>query len=202
MNIRMIALCLAFAAPLVLAQESPKRVAKAAAAERAAMLETLQRGKEIRGSREQYRLLPEVHAVEHGASAETPQQALARIGESGAQVVETKGRLVLFRSPLQKPAFVERVSGATVYPTVVNVRTGTLGVLTGTLVAKPKSMGDAAAIASSHGLVKGKEYPQLQTVFYRVKAGTDIADAAAALQADPRVEDAYPEIIEHLRTPK
>ena len=88
------------------------------------------------------------------------------------------------------------------YPTVVNTRTGTLGVLTGTLVVKPKSMADAAAIANSHGLQKGKEYPQLQTVFYRVKSNTDIADVAAALQADSRVETAYPEIFEHVRLPK
>jgi len=200
MNIRIVALCLMLAATAAPAQES--RAPAQAAAERAAMLGALQRGKEIRGSREQYRHLPEVLAVERKVPDETPQQAIARIGESGAQVVETKGRLVLFRSARQKPAFVERVGGSAVYPTVLNARTGTFGVLTGTLVAKPKSMGDAAAIANSHGLEKGKEYPHLQTVFYRVKAGTDIADAAAALQADPRVENAYPEIIEHVRTPK
>ena len=201
MKMRIVVLVLMLAASLALAQESPKP-AKARAAERAAMLETLQKGKEIQGSREQYRFLPEVHAVEHSASAETPQEALSRIGESGAQVLETKGRLVLFRSAQQKPAFVERVAGANIYPTVINTRTGTLGVLTGTLVVKPKSMADAAAIASTHGLAEGKEYPHLRTVFYRVKANTDIADVAAALQADPRVENAYPEIIEYVRVPK
>src|SRR6266851_5910404 len=107
MNIRIVALGLMLASSLALAQESPKRVAKARAAERAAMLETLQKGKQLQGSREQYRFLPEVHAVEHRASAETPQEALSRIGESGSQVLETKGRLVLFRSAQQKPAFVE-----------------------------------------------------------------------------------------------
>jgi len=39
-------------------------------------------------------------------------------------------------------------------------------------------------------------------VFYRVKANTDIADVAAALQADARIESAYPEIIEYVRLPK
>ena len=202
MNMRIVVLVLTLAASLALAQESPKRVTKAAAAERAAMLETLQRGKEIKGSREQYRFLPEVHAVEHRTSTETLQEALARIGESGAQVLETKGRLVLFRSTQQKPAYVERVAGETIFPTVVNTRTGTLGVLTGTLVVKPKSMADTAAIASRHGLAEGKEYPHLRTVFYRVKANSDIADVAAALQVDPRVENAYPEIIEYVRVPK
>jgi len=201
MKMRIVVLVLMLAALPALAQESPKP-AKAKAAERAAMLETLQKGKQILGSRGQYRFLPEVHAVEHAASAETPQEALSRIGESGAQVLETKGRLVLFRSARQKPAFVERVAGATVYPTVVNTRTGTFGVLTGTLVVKPKMLADAAVIANSHGLEKGKEYPHLRTVFYRVKANTDIADVAAALQADPRVENAYPEIIEYVRLPK
>jgi hypothetical protein len=109
---------------------------------------------------------------------------------------------VLFRSAQQKPASVGRVGGSAVYPTVVNTQTGTLGVLIGTLVVKPKSMADAAAIANSHGLQKGKEYPQLQTVFYRVKSGADIADVAAALQADSRIEAAYPEIIEYVRQPK
>lgn len=197
MNARIVALCLAFASGAALGQE-----ARDPAAERAAMLETLQRGKDIKGNRELYRHLPEVFAVEHDASGETPRQAMARIGEGGAQVVEIKGRLVLFRSARQKPAFVQRAAGGNIYPTVLNIRTGKFGVLTGTLVVKPKSMADAAAIASSHGLEKGKEYPQLQTVFYRVKANTDIADAAAALQADPRVESAYPEIIEYVRTPK
>jgi len=200
MNVQIVAFCLMFAAAAAPAQESRERARTAA--ERAAMLETLQKGKQILGSRGQYRFLPEVHAVEHRASAETPQEALARVGEGGAQILETKGRLVLFRSTQQKPAFVERVAGATVYPTVVNTRTGTFGVLTGTLVVKPKSLADAPAIASSHGLEKGKEYPQLQTVLYRAKAGTDIADALAALQADARIESAYPEIIEYLRTPK
>ena len=201
MKMRIVVLVLMLAALPALAQESPKP-AKAKAAERAAMLETLQKGKQILGSRGQYRFLPEVHAVEHGASAETPQEALSRIGESGAQVLETKGRLVLFRSARQKPAFVERVAGATVYPTVVNTRTGTFGVLTGTLVVKPKKLADAAVIASSHGLENSKEYPHLRTVFYRVKANTDIADVAAALQADARIQSAYPEIIEYVRLPK
>jgi hypothetical protein len=97
---------------------------------------------------------------------------------------------------------VEGIEGSAVYPVVLNTRTGTFGVLTGTLVVKPKRLADAAAIANSHGLEKGKEYPHLQTVFYSAKAGTDIADAAAALQADTRIESAYPEIIEYVRVPK
>lgn len=202
MNIRIIALCLTFVAPLALAQGSSKPAVKAAAAERAAMLETLQRGKQIKGSRGEYRHLPEVLAVERSAQQETPQQALARFGASGDQLIETKGKLVLFRFTHPKGAFVERVAGSAVYPTVLNDRTGTFGVLIGTLVVKPKSMADAGGIASRYGLEMVKEYAHLHTVLYRVKSNMDIADVTTALQADPRIESAYPEIIEHVYSPK
>lgn len=200
MNIRIAALCLLLIAPAALAQKYGQS-ANTGATERAAMVKALERGKPMKGSRGQYQHLTQVFAVVANSS-ETPEQAIARTGDSGAQFVEMKGRLVLYRSPRTGPASVGRAGGATVYPTAVNTRTGTLGVLTGTLVVKPKSMADADAIASSHGLEKIKAYPQLQTVFYRAKAGADIADASAALQADPRVESAYPEIVEHVRVPK
>ena len=200
MNIRIAALCLLLIAPAALAQKYGES-AKTGAAERTAMVKTLERGKPLKGSREQYQHLTQVFAVVANAS-ETPEQAIARTGDSGAQLVETKGRLVLYRSAQMRPASVERAGGASVYPTAVNTRTGTLGVLTGMLVVKPKDMADADAIASSHGLEVTKAYPQLQTVFYRAKAGVDLADVSAALQADPRIESAYPEIVEHVRVPK
>lgn len=201
MNLRVAALALMLVAPAVFAQKYQSS-AKASSTERAAMLKTLERGKQMKGSRDSYQHLPQVFAVALAGSSETPEQAIARVGESGAQVVETKGRLVLYRSAQTKPAYLEHAGKVAVYPTVVNARTGTLGVLTGTLIVKPKNMADADAIATSHGLVKPKSYPQLQTVFYGTKAGVDIADVSAALQADPRVESAYPEIIEHVRVPK
>jgi hypothetical protein len=165
------------------------------------MLKTLERGKAMKGSRDQYRHLTQVFAVAL-AGSETPEQAIARTGDAGAQLVETKGKLVLYRSSSTRPASVRSAGGASVYPTAVNDRTGTLGVLTGELIVKPRNMDDADAIASGRGIEKAKAYPHLQTVFYKVKAGVDIADAAAALQADPRVESAYPEIVERVRVPK
>jgi hypothetical protein len=201
MNIRIVVLGLMLAAPGALAQKYDKPL-DAGAAERTAMLNTLARGKPMKGSRDEYQHLPQVSAVALTNAAETPEQALGRVGESGAQVVETKGRLVLFRSVQAKPAAMRYAGGNGVFPTAVNARTGTLGVLTGNLIVKPKSMSDADAIAAGRGLEKTKAYPQLQTVFYKVKPDADIADVSAALQADPRVESAYPEIIERVRVPK
>jgi len=201
MNIRISALALLLVAQAGFAQGYGMS-GKAGAPERAAMLKSLDRGKPMKGSRDQYQHLPQVYAVALANSSETPEEAIARTGASGAQLVETKGRLVLYRSAQAGPASVARAGGASVYPTAVNARTGTLGVLTGTLIVKPKSMADADAIASAHGLSGAKAYPQLQTVFYSAKAGVDLADLSAALQADPRIESAYPEIVERVRTPK
>ena len=201
MNIRIAALCLLLIAPAALAQKYGE-AAKTGTTERAAMLKSLDRGKQMRGSRDSYQHLPRVFAVALAGSSETPEQAIARVGESGAQLVETKGRLVLYRSTQSKPALVQYPGGNGVFPTVVNARTGMLGVLTGNLIVKPKNMADADAIAASHGLEKTRAYPHLQTVFYKGKPGIDLADVSAALQADPRIESAYPEIIEHVRVPK
>src|SRR5258706_16268985 len=85
MNIGIVALCLALAPAAGLAQG-----ARNPAAGRAAMLDTLQRGKQIKGSREQYRPLPEMGAGEGGAKG-TPRQALAPGGGSRAQPGGSQG---------------------------------------------------------------------------------------------------------------
>src|SRR5207344_1141949 len=119
---KIIALALALAASLGAAQE-PSAPARSKAAERAAMLAGLQRGKPITVRGERYRQLPEVIAVESKRGA-APEQAAAALGAGAADMIESKGKLVLFRSPRQKAGFVERVSGVSVYPTVLNARTG------------------------------------------------------------------------------
>ena len=200
MKITIVALGLLLIAPAGFAQRY-REAATGGASERTAMLKTLERGKAMKGNRDQYRHLTQVFAVAL-VNSETPEQAIARAGDAGAQLVETKGRLVLYRSSSSRPAYVQSAGRTSVFPTVVNARTGTLGVLTGELIVKPRNMEDADAIAKGRGIEKIKAYPQLQAVFYRVKAGVDIADIAAALQADPRVESAYPEIVERVRVPK
>jgi len=200
MTARIVALGLLLAAQTGFAQSSGDGT-EMSAAERSALMQALARGKQMKGSRDSYQHLPQVAAVVRATSSESPRQAVARSGEGGAQIIETKGRLVLYRSARQNRASAAGAGGTLVLPIVVNLRTGTLGVLTGALIVKPKSMADAATIARAHGLEVAKAYPQLKTVFYRSQAGGDIADASAALQADPRVESAYAEIIENVRVP-
>jgi len=171
------------------------------AKERTAFLLSLDRGKLITANMQQYQHLPGVLAIERKDLQETPEEAVSRGGAAGAQIVETKRRLVLYRDGQRRPAWIERKAGISTYPTVLNTRTGTMGVLTGTLVVKPKNMSDAASVASSYGLEIIRAFPHLQTVFYRVRPNTDIADVVGTIQLDQRLENAYPEIVEHEAAP-
>jgi hypothetical protein len=196
-----IALVLLMLSPLALAQK-PATPETSAAKERAAMIATLRQGKEFEANRVTYRHLPEVLAVERASQSEGPAAAVARLGASGGMIIETRGRLVLYRSAQARQPYADRVGETIVYPTVLNTHSGKLGVLTGVLVVKPKSMADAQNIATSHGLEIVKAYAQLRTVMLRVPHKTDILDAADALGKDARVASAYPEIIEQLRKPR
>jgi hypothetical protein len=189
-NIGVAALALALFARAGLAQMYQAPPEKGASG-RAAMLASLQRGKEITVRGVRYRHLPEVLAVERGTAGTPP-----------GEVLENKGRLVLYRAAAAGAPTVRSAAGKAAYPAVLNTQTGALGVLTGNLIVKPKNMTDADAIAADHALDRIQAYAQLRTVIYSAKAGVDLADASAALQADPRVESAYPEIIEHVRVPK
>lgn len=202
MSIRIIVFLLACVGTHALAQEPRKERASADQTQRAAMLATMPRGKVIQGEHGSYQHLPEVRAVERSSLNVSPQQAVDRLGLSNVAVIETKGRLVLFRLPQLASAQVERFGEATVYPTVLNLRTSKLGVLTGVLVVKLRDATTSTAIAGSHGLEVMRAFPHIRTVFFRPTSGADVADLAAALQADPRVEKAYPEIIEHVRVPQ
>src|SRR5215472_8756742 len=165
MHRHILALCVLVISAPALAQKQP-RSADEALAGRAAMLQSLQREREITGAGGRvYRHLPEVRAVE---------------GKDAAQgaVIETKGKLVLFRGAATGSTALGRDGNSVVYPTVVNVQTGTLGVLTGALVVKPRDLSDADAIASSHALDRGRVFAHLQTVFYKARPGEDIADVA------------------------
>src|SRR5262245_40942570 len=136
MKIRIAALSLLLIAPACFAQKSYS--SRAGTRESPVAVDTAQGGKEIRGSGARYRVLPDVQAVEQGTG--TAAQALARVGESGAQVLETKGKLVLYRSSVRKGYATRGADGS--YPAVVNLRSGELGVLTDTLIVRPKNMAD------------------------------------------------------------
>jgi len=199
MKIIIIVLCLAFASLSSQAVNSAKMDENS---ERATILEGLLVGSTLIGDNEvSYQHLPEMRAVLGSSSNETAQKINSQLKDSGAQVVETKGNYVLFKTPLLQPALMKGLGDSTNYAVVLNTRTNNFGILTGVQVVALKDIADSAVIASDYGIEIIKQYPHLRTVFFRVSPGIDIANLTTELKADIRVEYAYPEIIENLQQP-
>jgi len=198
MNLRLITLLVAFLA-LPASSQAADEPAAAALAARAAVLQTVARGATVTSNQQQYQVLAGARAVE-SQQQEQPQDAITRAG--GGKLIETKGAFVVFAAGQRHAPVVASTNNATTYPTVINTRTGVVGVLPGTLKVKPKNMANAQAIAADHGLVLVRAFAHLQTAFYRVNVGQDVVAAAAALAADPRVASAEVEVIEHVRIPQ
>jgi hypothetical protein len=201
MNIRYIALLIALIALPTLAQTVDKypsgKNITTQATERAALLQTLNRGSSVISNSQEYQILPGVRAAEIIAH-EQPQQALSRMG--GGKLIETKGSFVIFFAAEQSQASVTSVNG-TSYPTALNPRTGGIGIVPGTLSVKLRNTASASAIASDHGLDVVRVFAHLQTAFYRVKPGQDVVAVAAALTADARVASVEVEVVEHMNVP-
>ena len=197
MNIRVIALLIAFLAVPTLAQAADKATVSAAATERATLLQTAGSGSNITSNKQQYQILSGVRAAEIKTD-EQPQQALTRMG--GGKLLETKGSFIVFSAAQQSAASVTSVNG-TSYPTALNSRTGGIGIVPGTLNVKLKNSASAAAVAADHGLEVVRVFAHLKTAFYRVKPGQDVVAAAASLAADARVVSAEVEVIEHMNVP-
>ncbi len=200
MNIRLIALLFVFAAMPSMAA-SPNQKSDARAVERAAVIQSLQRGSSFTSNNQTYQYLPEVRAVRLRSGSEPLQQALQRVGATATQIIETKGPYALYRGAQRATAQSDQNQGNGSYPAVLNTRSKTIGILPGTIEVKPKSMGDVAAIAAGHGLSVVREFAHLQVVYYQAKPGQDILAAANALAADPRVSSSQIEVIEHLAVP-
>lgn len=201
MNIRNIALLVALISLPTLAQTAGKfpsdKKISTEVTERAALLQTLNRGSSVISNSQEYQILPGVRAAEI-ISHELPQQALSRMG--GGKLIETKGSFVIFSAAEQSQASVTSVNG-TSYPTALNQRTGGIGIVPGTLSVTLKNIASATAIASDHGLDIVRVFAHLQTAFYRVKPGQDVVAAAASLTADARVASVEVEIVEHMNVP-
>lgn len=170
---------------------------QAAADQRAMVLQAAGRGATLTSNNEQYQVLPGARAAQL-LPQETQQQTVTRVG--GNQLIEGKGNFVVYTAP-QGVAGIAQVNGATTYPTVINARTGGIGILPGTVNVLLKDMSNADAIASDYGLEVVYQFAHLKTVFYRVKAGQDVIAAAAKLAADARVASAEVEVLEHMNEP-
>jgi len=154
---------------------------------------------------ESYVVLTEVHAVQAASAEEADSSALIRVGLVGASVMQRKGVHVLYRTPAgtatNPEASLIALPGAVARPVVLNTRTGQLGIVLGTIIAKLHNPADTEDLALKYGVQIQADFKHLSMAVFAVKPGRDVAAAAQQLQADSRVESADVEVIEQVAVP-
>ena len=198
MNIREIFLLMVFITIQTMAQAADTNRQTPAAKEREIFLQSHARGAGISSNSVDYQILPGVRAA-HKLEHEQPEQTSLRM--SGTKLIETKGSIVVFEAAHQSQSSVTLVNGASSYPTVINVGTGGIGVVPGTIRVKLKNSSSGNAIATDHGLEVVRIFAHLNTAFYQVKSGQDLVAVTTSLSSDTRVESAEVEVIEHVLVP-
>lgn len=199
-----LAIAFALAGVLVVAPAGaqPPERSSARHGERAALIQGLTKGQEITVEGVRYQHLPELRAVRITKKSNTS-QVLGQLGVQAADLVDSHEGLAFVRRPSGRAeAQTETANSHTLYPVVLNTENGQLGLLSGTIIVKPRDLADAEALASTHGLVLLRSYDHLGVAFFTVQKGRELLAAAAGLAADPRVLSAEVEVIEHIRTPK
>jgi hypothetical protein len=160
------------------------------------------------GARPKYQVVVGLRAVlDEGSS---PEARLAALRRPASSLVEAKGPYVLFqetvtgatsRARVAAASVVVPLDGTTSFPVVLNTQTGELGVLPGIVVVKLRDPADAASLAKENGFALEYLAEPIRYGFFRVPDLRNVIEAAAKLAADPRVEDAYPEVREHFPSP-
>lgn len=179
-------------------QAADKNMQTLAAKEREIFLQTHARGIGISSNSVDYQILPGVRAA-HKLAHEQPEHTSLRM--SGTKLIETKGSFVVFEAAEQSQSSVTLVNGANSLPTVINVGTGGIGIIPGTIRVKLKNSSSGNAVATDHGLEVVRIFEHLKTAFYQVKSGQDVVAVTTSLNSDTRVESAELEVIEHVLVP-
>lgn len=171
-----------------------------------AFLQQLQKGEVFRSARETYQILPELYGVpDIRTTSQSQKPRLDRTTNDSpeSELVLKKGPFLIYRSATIKRAALSVTADQTqlTYPVVLNQRTQTLGILSGTLKVKVKNSDDAEILAKTYGLTIKRKFPRFKLVFFQTAPGQNLLTLNEELSADPKTAVVTIEIIEHIRTP-
>ena len=85
---------------------------------------------------------------------------------------------------------------------VLNLRTKSIGIITGRLWLKLKELSDARSMADAYGMTLSFVNTPMSTAFYDVPAGVDIFVLRKDLQKDPRVLRVTLDMVDRIRRPQ
>lgn len=191
------------------AQASELKRDKSGKIRQTAATAALQKGGEVRSAGETYILLPEARAVQRrdGSrnASEDALQVLSEMGVNAQEVLEKKGRFIIYRTPPSAEAMSRgpklTANGEPVYPVVLNRRTGQLGVVPGQIVVRLKDASQAQSLADDFGVGLVTVFKHLNTAFYQVAFEQDPFAVSGDMAGDFRVLSATVEILENVNVP-
>ncbi|MCH8132665.1 MAG: bifunctional diaminohydroxyphosphoribosylaminopyrimidine deaminase/5-amino-6-(5-phosphoribosylamino)uracil reductase RibD [Myxococcales bacterium] len=115
---------------------------------------------------------PEARAVVSRNAGEDAQRELSAMGLEVEEVLEKKGRFIIYRTPPGAEAMSRgpklTANGEPVYPVVLNRRTGQLGVIPGQIVVRLKDASQAQSLADDFGVGLLTVFQHLNTASYQV----------------------------------
>ena len=165
---------------------------------------TLNKGTLFQSEKETYYFLPELYSVIYSGNPDnTASGNLTSIqSERSASLIQKKGRFSIYQSGLKvqdSKMTCQTVLANTLYPVVLNSRTGNLGIVTGNVIVKLKDIEQADEIAAEFNLNLKKAYSHLSTAFYLPSSDQDMLQLTEELGNDSRVKRATIEVLEYIQ---
>lgn len=171
-------------------------------------IDTLAQGEHFENDGFSYTALPTLFAVKTDASGPAALKP-SLSGDGSDRFIEQKGPFALYeQTEAANTVGVRTLSKISAgdgfaYPAVLNLKTQSLGVLTGKLWLKLKDLSDADAIASDYALSLSFTNTALSTAFYEVPKteSVDLLALRSKLLADSRVETVTLDMVDRIRQP-
>ncbi len=162
------------------------------------------KGVSFQSGSETYQFLPELYSVNaKKLSSRSSTGLLGSISnEKAAILVKEKGPFKIYQSGLTVENLTmssQNLFAETLYPVVLNNRTGNLAIVTGLLAVKLIDINEADNIAKEFNLAINRKFSHINTVFYVSGPDQDIIRLNQNLDDDSRIESATIDVLEHLQ---
>lgn len=177
---------------------------------REALIASLVQGEIFENDGSTYACLPTLRAQKtRGQSAEPGMN-----GNDGSisshsvpgEAMERKGLFTVYRQQMAEGPSIRtegRQSGTVLtHPVVLNLKTKSIGIVTGKLWLKLRDMQDARIIADAYGMTLSFVNDPMATSFYEIPAEVDILALRKRLQDDSRILRVTLDMVDRIRHPE
>ncbi len=180
------------------------------AAQREAFITSLPQGEIFENDGSTYVWLPTLRAEKtDGRNVESSENAnagAALTDPAMGDVIERKGRFTVYNQSLAAKPSIRTASGSSgevpAHPVVLNLRTKSLGIITGNLWLKLKDMQDVQPIADAYNITLSFVNIPMETAFYEFPADVNILALRKLLESDARISRVTLDMVERISRPR